>query len=172
VNDRFVRRRRVEPAPGDPTPGIPAEFLLRRDRTLRYRRRGRVYATDGRVGVLERVVVDEAAGAIVALVIRPMGTRRAVVVPADVVAMTANGGVFLRESRDRFAERVAASAAFDKRRYAAANLRTLVTNGGRTGQTDPRRGVVRAGRDFVETPRVVPRGPGERRSIAVLEPAD
>lgn len=172
MNVRFFGRRRVGPAPGDPTPGIPAVFLLRRDRTLRYRRGGTVHATDGRVGVLERVVVDEAAGAIVELVVRLLGSRRAVVVPADLVAMTANGRVFLRESRERFAERVATAAIFDKRGYAAANLRALVTNGGRMGQADPRRGVLRAGRDFVETPGVVPRGRGERRTIAQLEPAN
>ena len=164
----FGRRSKDQPASG-PMPAVPTPFLLRRDKTLRFRRGGAVYCTDGRVGTLERIVVDEAAGAITELAVRPVGGRRAVVVPTDLVAMTADGGVFLRENRERFAERIAASPAFDRRRFTAANRRTLVTNGGRTGQVDPRRGVVRAGRDFVETPTVVPPTPGERRSVPVLE---
>ncbi len=148
--------------------GVPPEFLLQRDQTLRYKRGGSVYATDGKVGVLERVVVDEGAGAITDLVVRlHLGGRR-VVVPADLVAMTAGGGVFLRESRDSFSKRAADAPGYDKRRYTRVDLRTLVMHGGRGGR-DPRRQVAIAGRNFIETPSVVPAEHLERRGITRIE---
>ena len=163
------RRGRRQTANRGAGSGMPVEFLLRRDRTLRFRRGGRVYGTDGRIGRLERVVVDEAAGAIRELAIRPDGVRRAVLVPVELVAMTAGGKVFLGESRERFAARAAGAPTFDKRRFAAANLRELVTNGGRNAPREPRRAVFRAGRDFVETPSVAPPSCVERSPVAALE---
>ena len=150
---------------------VPTQFLLRRDRTLRFRRGGSVYATDGRVGDLRQIVVDEAEGALVALAVRPAGARAAVLVSAELVAMTAKGGVFLRENREQFAARIAGAPTYEKRRFAAANLRAVVTNGGRTGQAEPRRGILRAGRDFAETLVVVrsPR-PGHRPASAYEAP--
>ena len=152
-------------------PAVPTQFLLRRDRTLRFRRGGSVYATDGRVGILRQIVVDEAEGAIVALVVQPSESRRAVILPAELVAMTAKGGVFLRENRDQFIARIAESTTYEKRHFTAANLRAVVTNGGRTGHADPRRGIIRAGRDFAETLVVVrsPR-PGHRPPSAYEAP--
>jgi hypothetical protein len=41
---------------------VSPEHLIRRSRTLRYERDGAVYATDGLVGHLQHVVVDEGAG--------------------------------------------------------------------------------------------------------------
>ncbi|HUG60853.1 MAG TPA: hypothetical protein VMP03_03355, partial [Methylomirabilota bacterium] len=55
----------VTPAPNG-AGAIPAELLLRRDRNIRYERGGAVYATDGRLGYLRQVVVDEAQIEVVA----------------------------------------------------------------------------------------------------------
>ncbi|HQY29646.1 MAG TPA: hypothetical protein PK691_00065, partial [Thermomicrobiales bacterium] len=42
-----------------PVENIPPELLVRRDNTVRYEKDGPIYATDGKVATLRKVVVDE-----------------------------------------------------------------------------------------------------------------
>lgn len=136
-------------------PDIPPELLVRRDHNIRYERNGAVYATDGKVGALKRVVVDEAAGEIVELVVAVDGSDRVVLLPPDLVDKTAGSAVFLTVNRVQFAERVAGATDFDKKAFARADLKALLKRDGRP-PTNPRRTVANAGRDFVETPTVSP----------------
>jgi hypothetical protein len=133
------------------TPAIPPELLLRRDQSVRYERNGTVYATDGRVGTLRRVVVDEAAGEVVELVIQGDDSRT-VLVPIDLVDKTAGSAVFLTANRTQYAERAANAAEYDKRGFAAADRKTLLAAAGKLAEKLPRRGVAELGKDFVETP--------------------
>jgi hypothetical protein len=133
------------------TPAIPPELLLRRDRSVRYERNGAVYATDGRVGVLKRVVVNEAAGEVCELVIQG-DDGRAVLVPIDLVDKTAGSAVFLTANRTQFSERAANAPVFEKKQFAAADRKVLVAAAAKIAEKLPRRGVDQIGKDFVETP--------------------
>jgi hypothetical protein len=136
----------------DDAPAIPPELLLRRDHNIRYERNGIVYATDGKVGNLKRVVVDEAAGEVIELVVAIEGEERTVLLPPDLVDKTAGSAVFLTINRIQFTERAASAAAFDKKHFARADVKALLKREGRGGGSNPRRAVSNAGSDFVETP--------------------
>jgi hypothetical protein len=133
------------------SPAIPPELLLRRDQSVRYERNGAVYATDGRVGTLRRVVVNESAGEVVELVIQG-DDGRTVLVPIDLVDKTAGSAVFLTANRTQFTERAANAVEYDKKQFAAVDRKALMVAAGRLEEKVPRRGVAQVGNDFVETP--------------------
>lgn len=151
----------------DEAPGIPPELLLRRDQNIRYERNGAVYATDGKVGDLKKVVVDEGVGEVVELVVAVDGADRVVLLPPDLVDKTAGSAVFLTINRVQFTERATSAAAFEKKHFARADLKTLVKREGRPTGTNPRRAVANVGKDFVETPTVSPLERLQRKSEPV-----
>ena len=53
------REKRDQQSEANAAEAIPPELLVRRDNTVRYERNGPIYATDGKVGSLVKVVVDE-----------------------------------------------------------------------------------------------------------------
>jgi hypothetical protein len=136
----------------DNTPAIPPELLLQRDNSIRYERNGIVYATDGKVGNLKKVVVDEGVGEVVELVVAIEGEDRMVLLPPDLVDKSAGSAVFLTINRIQFNERAASAAAFDKKNFARADVKALLKREGRGPAITPRRAVANAGNDFVETP--------------------
>lgn len=140
----------------DEVPAIPPELLLRRDRNIRYERNGPVYATDGKVGSLKKVVVDEGIGEVVELVVAVEGEERAVLLPPDLVDKTAGSAVFLTINRIQFRERAASAAAFEKKHFARADLKSLSKREGKGPAKNPRRAISNAGSDFVETPNASP----------------
>ena len=134
---------------------IPPELVLRRDRNVRYERGGSVYATDGRVGVLKQVVVDEAAGEVQELIVQVDGVEpRTVLLPPDLVDKTAGSAVFLTVNRVQFAERAATATVYEKKEFARADVKALLKNGAAAKDRNPRRAVILAGRDHLETPTV------------------
>lgn len=133
------------------SPAIPPELLLRRDRSIRYERNGTVYATDGRVGVLKRVVVNEESAEVTDLVVQA-DDGRTTLLPIDIVDKTAGSAVFLTSNRTQFAERAATAPEFEKKHFAAADRKVLGTIVARSAEKQPRRGIALTGRDFVETP--------------------
>jgi hemin uptake protein HemP len=137
-------------------PAIPPELLLRRDSKIRYERNGAVYATDGKVGSLNRVVVDESAGEVVELGVAIDGENRIVLLPPDLVDKTVGSAVFLTISRIQFAQRAASAPAFEKKHFEPADVKALLKRDGRSGGMIPRRAVANAGNDFVETPSASP----------------
>jgi hypothetical protein len=136
----------------DDTPAIPPELLLQRDLSIRYERNGVVYATDGKVGNLKKVVVDESIGEVIELVVAIEGQDRTVLLPPDLVDKSAGSAIFLTINRIQFNERAASASAFDKKHFARADLKSLLKREGRGPATTPRRAVSNAGSDFVETP--------------------
>ena len=72
---------------------------------------GTIYATDGRVGVLKQVVVDETLGEVSDLIIRVDGSDRVILVPPDLVDKTAGAAVFLTVDHAAFAAHVAGAPA-------------------------------------------------------------
>ena len=148
----------------DEDPGIPPELLLRRDHNIRYERNGAVYATDGKVGTLKKVVVDDAAGEVEALVIAVDVSDRLVLIPPDLVDKTAGSAVFLVVNRAQFTERLANASDFDKRQYTRVDLKSLLKRERPASAAHPRRAVSNVGKDFVETPNVSPLSRLQRRS--------
>jgi hypothetical protein len=131
---------------------IPPELLLRRDNAIRYERNGPVYATDGKIGVLKKVVVDETAGEVVELAIQVEGGDRWVLIPPDVVDKSAGSALFLTINRVQFAERAAAGPAYVKTQFARADVKALLKRDNNHGNVNPKRAVAAAGSDYIETP--------------------
>jgi hypothetical protein len=129
---------------------VPPEHLFRRGRTLRYERGGAVYATDGLVGYLKHVVVDESAGDAVALVVQVEETGREILLPLQAVDKTAGSAVYLTGSSRQFADWALRAPAYQRKRASKANLKTLLRERVRYGK-DPRRTILQAGRDYLET---------------------
>ena len=153
VTDKKGRKRRKDEAE-QAGPEIPPELLLRRDRNIRFERGGTVYATDGRVGVLRQVVVDELAGEVAELIITEDGSERSVVLTPDLVDKTAGSAVFVTVNRVQFAERTATAPEYDKKHFAKVDTKALLRHGAEARQRNPRRAVIEAGSEFVETPTV------------------
>lgn len=145
--ERARKKERMEAAEA-----IPPELLLRRDSAIRYERDGPVYATDGRVGVLKKVVVDEGAAEVVELIVQVEGADRSILIPPDVVEKSAGSALFLTINRVQFAERAAAGPEFVKAHFARADLRLLLKRDPKQHGLHPKRAVANAGPDFVETP--------------------
>ncbi len=141
-------------APVQAAAAIPTELLLRRDRSIRYERGGVVYATDGRLGVLRQVVVDEAGTDVLALIVEVHAMGRRVLFSPDLVDKTAGSAVFLVVTQRQAAELAARAPDYRKDRYRKVDIKGLVKKlKGRAGQTGrPRRTVAEAGPDFVATP--------------------
>ncbi|HEV2106666.1 MAG TPA: PRC-barrel domain-containing protein [Thermomicrobiales bacterium] len=154
--DRAVvtHRRNVQATPR-PDEAVPSELLQRRDDIVRYTRGGPVYATDGLVGHIRNVVVEEAAGTVAELIVN-LRDGRDVVLPLDFVDHTAGSALFLAASRLQFGEVVARAPEFTKRGFLKANLKKLLTASSGLEHKEPRRAVSRIGEDFVETPAGTP----------------
>jgi hypothetical protein len=148
-SEKEKARRQQRQAAAD---AIPPELLLRRDNAIRYERNGPVYATDGIVGLLKKVVVDEAAGEVVELAIQIEGGDRMVLVPPDVVDKSAGSALFLTINRVQFAERAAAGPEYVKSQFAKADIKSLTKRDHKADNSNPKRAVASAGSDFIETP--------------------
>ena len=129
--------------------GIPPEVLLRTDRTLRYERGGMVYASDGKLGTLRQVVVDQSAGEVTALVIELDRTGQLVLLPPQAVRKTGGSAVFLAGSREQFNAWLPTAPTFDPKKATKANPK-LLTQARSTGRQS-RNVILSAGRDFLET---------------------
>src|SRR5215216_2300067 len=129
----------------DAADAIPPELLLRRDNAIRYERNGPVYASDGIVGVLKKVVVNEGAGEVIELVIQVEGGPQMVLIPPDVVDKSSGSALFLTINRVQFAERAAAGPAFVKTHFARADLKSLLRRDHKHGTVNPKRAVASAG---------------------------
>ncbi|MGI8644329.1 MAG: hypothetical protein ACR2LS_09475 [Thermomicrobiales bacterium] len=143
----------AKPTPGlSGRPTIPTERMLRRDRDIRFERGSPVYATDGRVGAIRQVVIDESALEVVALVVEIETTTDRVFLSPDLVDRTGGSAVFLSVTRQGFEALVEKSPAYQRDRFrkvkVKAGLRKRI--GAAVGR--PRRGIIQLGRDYIETP--------------------
>lgn len=149
-----THRRNVQATPR-PDEAVPSELLQRRDDIVRYTRGGPVYATDGLVGHIRNVVVEEEAGTVAELVVN-LRDGRDVVLPLDFVDHTAGSALFLSANRFQFGEIISRAPEFTKRGFLKANLKKLLTASSGLEHQEPRRAVSRIGEDFVETPAGTP----------------
>jgi hypothetical protein len=136
----------------NPADAIPPELLVRRDNTVRYEKDGPIYTTDGKVGSLKKVVVNESTAEVAEIIVAPDGGGELIVLPADVVDRSAGSALFLTLNRVQFAERVAAGSNYARNHFAKADLKSLMHRKDATRQLQPRRSVTNVGNGFVETP--------------------
>jgi len=142
---------------------IPPELLLIRDNAVRYERNGPVYATDGKVGVLQRVVVDESLGEVSELVVQTLDSNRLVLIPLELVDRSAGSALFLSVNHVQFADRAANGQAFETSRFAKVDLKGFLKKHQHGSRSAARRSVANAGEDFVETPATSPLDRLQRR---------
>lgn len=149
-------QKRKKSVPVDEGQSIPPELLLRRDSSVRYERGGAVYATDGKVGTLRQVVVDDSSCEVVDLIVAVDGSEKYIVLSPDFVDKTAGSAVFLTVNRTQFTERSSSAPEYVKSHFAGVDLKSLL--GRRTNHAFPRpkRTVNDAGKEFIETPTVNP----------------
>lgn len=145
-----THRRNVHPA-ADLEEAGPPRLRQQRDDTVRYAKGGPVYATDGMVGQLRNVVVDETGGEVMAIVIS-LRSEQNVVIPVDIVDHTAGDAIFLTEPRVSFNQRVEAAPVYERRAFSRANLKRLLAAASQQNGRRSRATVARVGEDFVETP--------------------
>jgi hypothetical protein len=150
---------------------VPAEQLFRHGRTLRYERGSAVYATDGIVGRLRHVVVDESAGEAIALVVQVAETGHEILLPLQAVVKTAGSAVYLTGSCQQFSDWVLRAPRYQRKHAAKASLKALLNERVRYGK-DPRRTVLQAGRDFLETAAAPPWTAPARPPLALAPPSD
>jgi hypothetical protein len=140
----------------DEAQSIPPELLLRRDSSVRYERGGAVYATDGKVGSLKQVVVDESSCEVVDLVVAVDGAERYIVLSPDFVDKTAGSAIFLTVNRTQFSERSSSAPEYVKAHFAGVDLKSLLGRRTNNGFPRPKRTVNDAGKEFIETPTISP----------------
>lgn len=136
----------------DDVPAIPPELLLRRDHNIRYERDGAVFATDGKVGSLKKVVVDENAGEVVELVVAIDGEARNVLLTPDLVDKSAGSAIFLTINRIQFEQRAASAPVYEKKLFAKADIKALLKRDDKSRAAGSRRIISHATVDYVETP--------------------
>ncbi len=142
----------LPPASKELTRPIAPEQFLRRDQCLHLERDGVIYATDGRVATLKRVIVDQNAGEVTDLVVMVEATGQTVVLPIDLVEKTGGSAIFLTLNRSQFSERAGTAPAFEKRQFAKARARILRKKGKQAAEQQRERAVAQLSRDHIETP--------------------
>ena len=132
--------------------------------TIRYERGSAVYATDGMVGTLRQVVVDEDAGDVQALVVRMAAKNESVLVPPDLVARNVASSLLLNVTREQFVAGAGRSPRFAPRMFTAADRRRLLEATSLLARGDVRRSLVSLSADRVETSdAVIPAAPSSPR---------
>jgi hypothetical protein len=146
-----TERGRFHPSLEDWAAVIPAERFLRRERSLSFHRNATIYATDGRVGQLKKVIADEVAGEVKGLIVEVEADSRAILVPVDLVAKTGGAAVFLNMKHSEFLEGATVAPVYEKRRFKKVNGRALRKNGARAAEQRRREAVTRLSSDVIET---------------------
>jgi hypothetical protein len=148
---------------------ISPEHLFRRERTIRYERGGLVFATDGLVGRLRNMVVDESAAEAIALVIQVEKTGHVVMLPIQAVDKTAGNAVYLTGSHRQFSDWASRAPVYQRKHAKKANLKALLRDRVPYSK-DPRRTILQAGRDHLETAAPPPAIAEARRPLAITPP--
>src|SRR5215211_1764615 len=146
-----TERARFQPSLEDWAAVIPAERFLRRERSLSFQRNATIYATDSRIGVLKKVIVDESAGEVRGLIVELEANRKAILVPVDLVAKTGGTAIFLNLKYSEFLEGADVAPEYEKRRFKKVNMRALRKNGARAAEQHRREAVTKLGSDVIET---------------------
>jgi hypothetical protein len=121
-----------------------------------YQRGALVSATDGPVGTLRQVMVDEDKGEVKALVVRMADKHESVLMPPDLVDKSVGSGLLLNVTKAQFTAGASRSPRFDARMFTAADTGRVANLVSLLPRSDPRRSVVAVNGDYVETGNAVP----------------
>lgn len=160
---KTTRERAKKQREQDLLDAIPPELLLVRDTSIRYERDGPIYATDGKVGVLKRVVIDESAGEVVELVAETLDSGRLVVLPLDLIDRSAGSALFLSINHVQFADRAMSGQGFDQSKFAKVDLKSFFKKRRNAAPAFGRRSIANGSEDFLETPAASPLDRLQRR---------
>jgi hypothetical protein len=126
-------------APAAPSPGV------------RYARGSLVYATDGPVGTLRQIVIDEDLAEVKALVVRMAAKKESVLVPPDLVDVSADAGLLLTVTQEQFLHGASRSPRLDPKMFTRARLKQVAKVMPAVFGGDPRRSVISVSGDQVAT---------------------
>lgn len=122
---------------------------------VRYERGSRVYGSDGPIGTLRQVVVDDERGEVTLLVVQPADGSDPALAPVDLVEGSAGQAIFLRVTQQQFALGASRSPRYERRHFAAANLKRLAGIAAGALRPDRLRGISRVERYAVVTGPIV-----------------
>jgi hypothetical protein len=131
---------------------------------MRFERNARIFASDGPVGVLRQVIVDEASGEITMLVVALEDGATPILVPANLIERSAGSALFLSVNRSQFARAAARAARLDMEGYRAANVKQAIKRAASSPDSRLPR-LVTAGKDLVESSLPNPDGPLAERAL-------
>jgi PRC-barrel domain len=151
VSHTMAEPAHFQPSLEDWAAVIPAERFLRRERSLRFERNAAVYASDGRVGKLKKVIVDEKAGEVKGLIVDLEADGKAILMPVDLVEKTGGTAIFLNLKYEEFLQGAAYAPVYEKRRFKKANVRAVRKNGAQAAVHRRREAVTHLSVDTVET---------------------
>jgi hypothetical protein len=132
--------------------GASVTFSSRTASGQRFERDGIVFTSNGRVGILRQVVVDDRVGEIRALVVELDRTGERILVPHQGVERTRGSAVFLRTDRDQFETWLQTAPRYSAGAVIKANLPSLL-KAGKENIQNPGRVVHDAGPNYLETGR-------------------
>lgn len=140
----------TDPA-GDAALPVPPPRPAPDDDRIRYLRGAPVLATDGEVGTLRQVVVDEDETAVRALVVRRDDTGVSVLVPPDLVTGSSDDALLLGVDREQFHSGAEHAPRHDPRMFVAADLRRITRLIPLVFAGDRRRSLVKVSAKAAET---------------------
>lgn len=120
-------------------------------RRVRYERGSLIYATDGPVGTLRQIVIDEELAEVKALVVKVTARNESILVPPDLVEQSVDGALLLNVTKAQFALGASRSPRMDTKMFSAANLKHVAAIIPLAFSGDGRRSLVSLARDRVET---------------------
>jgi hypothetical protein len=132
--------------------------------SIRYQRGSLVSATDGPVGTLRQVIVDEDNGEVKALVVRMAEKNESVLMPPDLVDKGIGSALLLNVTKAQFAAGASRSPRFDTRMFTAANTGQVANVIPVLPRSDARRSVVDISSEHIETSNVLPASSGGESS--------
>jgi hypothetical protein len=138
----------VELASVEPT----ITFTSRVSTGLRFERDGIVFASNGRVGLLRQVIVDDRRGEIHSLVVEVDRTGERILIPHQGVERTRGSAVFLCTDKQQFETWLPTAPRFSPSAISRANVKSLL-KAGKENIQNPGRVVQNAGTHFLETGR-------------------
>ena len=136
----------------DSTPNMAADSP---ERDIRYQRGSAVYATDGPVGTLRQMVIDEDVAEVKALVIQMAERNESVLMPPELVDKCVGKTLLLNVTKAQFAKGASRSPRFDPKMFTGVDARTVAAVIPLTFRGDKQRSVVNISPETLQTSEIL-----------------
>ena len=124
-------------------------------RDIRYQRGSAVYATDGPVGTLRQMVIDEDVAEVKALVIQMAERNESVLMPPELVDKCVGKTLLLNVTKAQFAKGASRSPRFDSKMFTGVDARTVAAVIPLTFRGDKQRSVVSISSETLQTSEIL-----------------